>query len=360
MQVAKEFASPIPSTQTVCIFHHKGGPVRVDKTYPVKKTQELKPGEVLVKLHFSGVCHTDLHAMLGNWPVPSKLPLIGGHEGVGEIVAIGEHTVTELKIGDKVGIKWLADSCMQCEMCRKGFEQNCPRAKLSGYSVDGTFQQYVVSYSNHVSPIPEGLSLEEAAPILCAGVTVYAALKNSGAHVGDYVVVLGAGGGLGHLALQYAHVMGFITIAIDSGADKEKLCKSLGASAWIDFARESDIVTAVRRVTDGVGAHAAIVAAASAECYEKALEYVRPRGTLVAVGLPADTKIKADVFFTVFESKRIVGSYVGNRQDTVEALNLAAKAGIKPHFTVEPLENLPSVYERMKAGNITGRIVLKM
>eukprot|EP00026_Physarum_polycephalum_P007114 Phypoly_transcript_07168.p1 GENE.Phypoly_transcript_07168~~Phypoly_transcript_07168.p1 ORF type:complete len:299 (+),score=56.22 Phypoly_transcript_07168:727-1623(+) len=298
--------------------------------------------------------------MLGDWPLPSKLPLIGGHEGAGEIVAIGDHTVTDLKIGDKVGVKWLADSCMQCELCRKGFEQNCPHAKLSGFSVDGTFQQYVVSYSNHVSPIPAGLPLDVAAPILCAGVTVYAALKNSYTIVGDYVVVPGAGGGLGHLALQYAKAMGLRTIAIDSGAEKEKLCKDLGATAWIDFKKESDIIAAVRRVTDGVGAHAAIVAAASGESYEKALEYLRPRGTLVAVGLPADTKIKADVFFTVFDSKRIVGSYVGNRQDAVEALNLAANAGIKPHFTVEPLSNLPSVYERMKAGTVTGRIVLKM
>jgi len=297
--------------------------------------------------------------MLGDWPLDNKLPLIGGHEGAGEIVAIESHTQTHLKIGDRVGVKWLADSCMHCELCRRGFEQNCAEAKLSGFTVDGSFQQYVVSYANHVSKIPDGLSLADAAPILCAGVTVYGALKNSGAISGQTVVIPGAGGGLGHLALQYAKVMGFRTIAIDTGADKEKLCKQLGAAAWIDFKEEKDIVAAVKKVTDGIGAHAAIVASASAGGYEQALEYLRPRGTLVAVGLPSDTKIKADVFFTVFDSKRIIGSYVGNRQDAAEALELAASAGIKTHYALEPLENLPSVYDRMKAGQVVGRIVLK-
>jgi len=353
-------SASIPEKQTACVFHKKGGPVVVDKEYPVKKAAELKAGEVLVKIAYSGVCHTDLHAMMGDWPLDNKLPLIGGHEGAGEIVAIGANTATELKVGDKVGVKWLADSCMHCDFCRRGFEQNCPNAALSGFTVDGTFQQYAVSFANHVSRIPDGLSLADAAPILCAGVTVYAALKNSGATAGQWVVIPGAGGGLGHLALQYARVMGLRTIAIDTGADKQKLTKELGASAWIDFKEEKDIVAAVKKATDGLGAHAAIVAAASADGYEKALEYLRARGTLVAVGLPTDTKIKADVFFTVFESKRIIGSYVGNRQDAAEALDLAAKAGIKTHYSVEPLENLPDVYDRMKAGKVVGRIVLKL
>lgn len=348
----------IPATQTACVFYNKGGPVKIEKDYPVTKAADLAPGQVLIKLAYSGVCHTDLHAMLGDWPLDNKLPLIGGHEGAGEIVAIAENTQTYLKIGDKVGVKWLADSCLHCEYCRRGFEQNCPDAKLSGFTVDGSFQQYVVSFASHVSVIPDGLPLDAAAPILCAGVTVYAALKNSGAHTGQYVVIPGAGGGLGHLALQYARVMGLKTIAIDTGADKEKLCMELGATTWLDFKKEKDIVAAVQRVTDGLGAHAAIVAAASADSYEKALEYLRPRGTLVAVGLPNDTKIKADVFFTVLQSKRIVGSYVGNRQDAAEALDLAATGGIKTHFSVEPLENLPGVYERMKNGQVVGRIVL--
>jgi propanol-preferring alcohol dehydrogenase len=335
------------------------GHITVERDWPVPSAADLQPGEVLVKLHYSGVCHTDLHAMQGDWPLDNKFPLIGGHEGAGELVAVGKHTQTDLKIGDKVGIKWLANSCMYCEYCRKGYEQNCPRVKLSGFTVDGSFQQYMVSFAHHVSKIPDNLPLDSAAPILCAGVTVYAALKNSGATTGQYVVVPGAGGGLGHLALQYAHVMGLRVVAIDTGSDKQKLCEELGAIAWIDFKEERDIVAAVRRVTDGIGAHAAIVAAASADSYEKALEYLRPRGTLIAVGLPTDTTIKADVFFTVINSKRIIGSYVGNRQDAAEALDLAANANIKCHFSVEPLENLPSVYERMKAGQVVGRIVLK-
>ena len=195
----------IPKTQTAAVVVSHDAPIQIRKDYPVKQPEELAPGECLVKLHCTGVCHTDLHARKGDWPLPSKLPLIGGHEGVGDVVAIGAHTVNSpIKIGDRVGIKWLADSCLQCEQCRKGLEQcpcyplpvrtpnvtlngffaGCANCKLSGYTVDGTFSEYVVSlphfltvryvegeqvsYVHHVTPIPKGLSSEEAASFLCA------------------------------------------------------------------------------------------------------------------------------------------------------------------------------------------------
>lgn len=349
----------IPKEQKACIFHKKGGPVSVE-TVPVIQPSELKPGQALVRVQYSGVCHTDLHAMLGDWPVPNKLPLIGGHEGAGYIVAINDD-ITDLKVGDQVGIKWIAHSCNRCDFCRQGYEPLCKSAECSGYSVDGSFQQFAVSYTSQLSPIPDALPLDDAAPILCAGVTVYKALKESNAKPGEWVVIPGAGGGLGHLAVQYAALMGLRVIAIDTGSEKEQLVKKLGADAWIDFKTEKDIVKAVQAITpDGYGPHAAIVASAGAGAYEQALEYLRPHGTCVAVGLPPDTDIRVPVFFTVFHSKRVVGSYVGNRQDAHEAIALAAAGKVKCLYKTVSLNKLPEVYDQMHKGTLAGRIVLDM
>jgi propanol-preferring alcohol dehydrogenase len=350
----------IPKTQKAAVFRQKGGPVRIEAV-PVTQPEDLKVGEALVKVDYSGVCHTDLHAMLGDWPLPNKLPLIGGHEGAGTIVALGEHSDTDLKVGDRVGIKWIAHSCNKCVFCRQGYEPLCKSAQCSGFSVDGSFQQYAVSFTSQLSKIPDGLSLADAAPILCAGVTVYKALKESNAKPSEWIAIPGAGGGLGHLALQYADFMGLKTIAIDTGAEKKALCEKLGAAAWIDFKETSDIVKAIQDATpDGHGPHAAMVAAAGAAAYEQALEYVRPHGTVVAVGLPPDSKIQADVFFTVFFSKRIVGSYVGNRQDATEALEIAAMGRVKTLYKILPLSALPQVYDDMHSGTLTGRVVLDL
>lgn len=349
----------IPKTQRACIFHKKGGPVAVEDV-PVVQPQELKPGEALVRVKYSGVCHTDLHAMLGDWPVDNKLPLIGGHEGAGYIVAMNDDQ-TDLKIGQNVGIKWIASSCNKCVFCRQGYEPLCKSAQCSGYSVDGSFQQYAVSFTSQLTPIPDDISLDDAAPILCAGVTVYKAIKESLAKAGDWLVIPGAGGGLGHLAVQYASMQGIRVIAIDTGDEKKALCEKLGADRWIDFKTEKDIIKAVQAATpDGLGPHAAVVASAGAGAYEQALEYLRPHGTCVAVGLPPDTDIKVPVFWTVFLSKRVVGSYVGNRQDAVEALALAATGRVKCLYKTLPGSDLPKVYDDMHKGQITGRIVLDM
>jgi propanol-preferring alcohol dehydrogenase len=352
-------APQIPKTQKAAVYHEHKGPLKIEDV-PVVQPKDLKPDEALVKIHYSGVCHTDLHAWLGDWPMPNKLPLIGGHEGAGEIVAIGESSTTSLKVGDRVGIKWLADSCLECEFCRKGYEPLCVAAKCSGYTVDGTFQQYAVSYTRALSRIPDNLSYQDAAPILCAGLTVYKALKESGAVASDWVVIPGAGGGLGHLAVQYATSMGLRVVAIDTGDEKRDLVKKLGADAWLDFKQEKDIVKAVQNVTpDGLGAHAAIVAAAGAAAYEQALKYIRPHGTVVIVGLPPG-KLQADIFWTVLKSKRIVGSYVGNRQDATEALALAAAGRVKTLYKMQPLGEISDVYHEMEEGTMAGRIVLDL
>ncbi|KDQ58742.1 hypothetical protein JAAARDRAFT_128961 [Jaapia argillacea MUCL 33604] len=348
----------IPTVQTAAVVPATGAPLEVRRDHPVKQASELAPGECLVKIEYTGVCHTDLHAAQGDWPIPPMTPLIGGHEGVGHIVAIGAHTSSSpVKIGDRVGIKWLADSCLQCEQCRKGLEQCCSGAKLSGYTVDGTFSQYVVSFVNHVSLIPEGLPSADAASILCAGVTTYRAIKYSQTNIGDWIVLPGAGGGLGHLAIQYAVAKGLRVVAVDTGEEKKKLCLSLGAEKWIDFRETKDLVGDIKEATGG-GAHSAVVTAASSSGYEQAIDYLRPGGTLMAVGLPATASLNASIFFTVFKAIKILGSYVGNRQDAVEALDIAARGKVKVHFALRPLGDLKDVYDGMSAGKIAGRVVL--
>ncbi|EJU01966.1 mannitol-1-phosphate dehydrogenase [Dacryopinax primogenitus] len=348
----------IPQTQKAAVVRNKQVAI---ETVPVVQPADLKPNEALVKVLYSGVCHTDLHAQLGDWPLIHKEPLIGGHEGAGIIVAIGEHSDTDLKLGDRVGIKWLADSCLKCSYCRQGYEPLCHHALCSGFSVDGSFQQYAVSFTRHLTKIPKELPMDKAAPILCAGVTVYKALKQSNARPGEWVVLPGAGGGLGHLAVQYAHYMGLRCIAVDTGAEKKALCERLGAERWIDFKETKDIVAAVKAATpDGDGPHAAIVTSSVGAAYEEALQYVRPHGTVVAVGLPPDAKVSADVFWTVFLEKQLKGSYVGNRQDAIEALEIAASGALETSFRTLPLKDLPSVYDQLHAGSLVGRVVLDL
>ncbi|GAA5946511.1 hypothetical protein JCM3775_007556 [Rhodotorula graminis] len=352
----------IPKTARAVVFDECNGAIRVDKDHKVAQPSELKAGEALVKVEFTGVCHTDLHAWKGDWPIPPKCPLVGGHEGAGRIVAIGEGSDTQFKVGSKVGIKWLADSCLNCEACLGGQEATCSNAKLSGYTVDGSFQQYAVSYLKHLTPIPDGVDMEVAAPILCAGVTVWKAIKQSNTRPGDFVVISGAGGGLGHLAVQYATAMGLRVVGIDTGDDKRKLLASYGADTFIDFKEHSGkgkLIDEVKRVCGGEGPHAAVITSAGAAAYNEALEYLRPHGTLVAVGLPPNATINADVFFTVFKALRIVGSYVGNRQDAIEALDFAVRGKVKPQLEILDLDDINSVYERMEKGGVAGRIVLK-
>ncbi|WWC90443.1 uncharacterized protein L201_005378 [Kwoniella dendrophila CBS 6074] len=350
----------IPQTQTAAVVPAIGQDLEIRNQHPVKQAKDLAPGECLVKISHTGVCHTDLHAKAGDWPIKPMNPLIGGHEGVGTIVAIGANTSNSpVQLGDRVGIKWMADSCLNCEFCRRGFEMNCPKVKLSGYTVDGTFSEYVVSYTNHVTPIPKNLDSAGAASLLCAGVTTYKGLKVSNTKVGDWVALPGAGGGLGHLAVQYAKAAGLKVVAIDTGAHKEKLVKSLGADAWVDFKTSKDIVADIKAATDGLGPHAALVTASHKSGYTQAIEYLREGGTLVCVGMP-DAEMGANPFWTVFKSIRIQGSYVGTRQDADEALALAAAGKVKVVFEQKELKDLKDVYEDMEAGKIAGRIVLEV
>lgn len=296
------------------------------------------PDEVLVHVLYSGVCHTDLHAMLGDWPVAPRLPLIGGHEGAGVVVARGA-LVGEVAVGDRVGVQFINGTCLECAFCHCAAEPLCRGARLSGYTVAGTFQQYAVARAAHLARIPAGCALDAVAPILCAGVTVWRGLKESGARPGQAVAVVGAAGGLGTLAIQYARAMGLDVVAVDVGPDKEAACRALGAAAFVDFA-------------------AVLLVAAREEPFRHAVHYVRPQGTVVCIGLPPGATLHLPVFDTVLRMVSVKGSYVGNRADTAEALDLFRKGLIKAPFKTVGLSKLCDVYRMMQDGNLTGRYVL--
>ncbi|KAF3918251.1 Zeta-crystallin [Orbilia brochopaga] len=344
----------VPKEQWAQVVEKTGGPC-VYKRIPVTLPG---PDEVLINIKYSGVCHTDLHAMMGDWPLATKMPLVGGHEGAGVVVAVGE-LVKDVKVGDLAGIKWLNGSCMACSYCRQADEPLCGEPRLSGYTVDGTFQQYAIGKAAHVARIPQGTDLQAVAPVLCAGITVYKGLKESGVRAGQYIAIVGAGGGLGSLALQYAKAMGLQAIAIDGGEEKGQTCISLGAAAYVDFTKTKDLVAEVKRATpDGLGPHAVLLLAVTERPFQQATEYVRARGTVVCIGLPANAYLKAGVFDVVTRMITIKGSYVGNRQDTAEALDFYSKGLIKAPFQVVGLSQINEVYQKMHEGTIVGRYVV--
>lgn len=347
-------APEIPSEQWAQVIESTGGPIEYKKI-PVPKPG---PDEVLINVKFSGVCHTDLHAWKGDWPLDTKLPLVGGHEGAGIVVARGE-LVKDIEIGDHAGIKWINGSCLACSYCQRSDEQLCAKATMSGYTVDGTFQQYAVAKAAIVARIPKELDLEAISPILCAGITVYRGLKESGARPGESIAIVGAGGGLGSLALQYAKAMGLHPIAIDRGSEKETLCKKLGATEFVDFSATKDLVADVKAATpDGEGPSAALLVAVQEKPFQQAAQYVRSKGVVVCIGLPADAKISNPVFDTVIRMISFKGSYVGNRADTAEAIDFYRRGLIEVPFKTVGLSELKSVYDLMEEGKIAGRYVL--
>jgi len=348
-------APSIPDKQWAQVIEKTGGPI----DYKEIDVQKPGPDEVLVNVKYSGVCHTDLHAVNGDWPLPTKLPLVGGHEGAGVVVSRGD-LVKDVEIGEHVGIKWLNGSCLQCEFCQQMDEPLCPKALLSGYTVDGTFQQYAIAKAAHVARIPKDVDLETVAPILCAGITVYKGLKESGAKPGQTVAIVGAGGGLGSIACQYAKAMGLKVIGIDGGDEKrDMVLNKLGGTSFVDFQSSKNVVKDVQAATeDGLGPHAVLLVAVNEKPFQQASEYVRPRGTIVAIGLPAGAFLKAPVFETVIRQVCIKGSYVGNRRDTAEAIQFFREGKIKAPTKTVGLSKLQEVYDLMHEGKIAGRYVV--
>ncbi|KAL7267662.1 alcohol dehydrogenase [Rhizina undulata] len=346
-------APEIPKLQWAQVFETNSGPIEY-KQIPVTMPG---PDEVLVNIKFTGVCHSDLHAWKGDWPWKPKYPLVGGHEGAGVVVAVGE-LVKDLKVGDYAGIKFINGSCGNCEFCMASDEPLCRKKLLSGYTVDGSFQQYAIGKALHIARIPTEVPLDAIAPVLCAGVTVYKALKESNARAGNTVVVAGAGGGLGSLAVQYGRAMGFRIIGIDTGEEKKNMClKILGAEEFVDFSTE-DVVVRVKELTGGLGAHAVLILAVSEKPFQEAFDYCRSRGTVVCAGLPPKARISAEVFSTVTRMLTIKGSIVGNRLDTQEAIDFFKRGLVSTPFKVGKLSELKDVFDKMEKGQITGRYVL--
>lgn len=314
----------------------------------------LEAGEVLVKIEACGVCHTDLHAAHGDWPVKPKLPLVPGHEGVGIVEKVGEG-VTSVKVGDRVGIPWLYSACGECEYCLAGKETLCLKQLNGGYSVDGGYAEYCKAPANYVARIPDNVDPVEIAPILCAGVTTYKALKVSEAKPGDWVAIYGIGG-LGHVALQYAKAMGFNVIAVDLQDEKLDLAKKLGADLTINGLKTDP----VEEIQDKVGgAQAAVSVAVTRKAFEQAYRSVKRGGTLVVVGLPHD-ELPIPIFDTVLNGVTVRGSIVGTRKDMQEALDFAAQGKIKTTIETAALEDINDVFERMEKGQINGRVVLTL
>lgn len=314
----------------------------------------ISSNEVLVKIHACGVCHTDLHACHGDWPVKPKMPLVPGHEGVGEIVEIGEQ-VNHLKLGDRVGIPWLYSACGYCDYCLSGDENLCLSQQNAGYSVDGSYAEFCKADSGYVVKIPDEISYVDAAPLFCAGVTTYKALKVSRAKPGNWVAIFGIGG-LGHLAVQYAIAMGLNVVAVDTGNDKLQLAKKLGASLCLDF-KVDDVVAQILTQTGGV--HASICTAVSKSGFEQSYKAVRRGGQCVLVGLPPE-EMPLPIFDTVLNGVSVVGSIVGTRKDLAECLDFAAQGKVKAITIEKNLEDINDIFHEMLQGEINGRVVMKL
>lgn len=314
---------------------------------------EVPPGQVLVKVAASGVCHTDLHAADGDWPVKPTLPFIPGHEGVGHVAHVGAG-VGHLKEGDRVGVPWLHTACGHCEHCLTGWETLCDSQQMTGYTVNGGYAEYVLADPGYVGLLPAGLAFAAAAPVLCAGVTVYKGLKMLECKPGDWVAISGIGG-LGHMAVQYARAMGFHVVAVDVAEDKLALARSLGAELCIDASREDPVVEVQKRLK---GAHGVLVTAVSRAAFGQALGMLHKRGTMSLVGLPPGG-FELPIFDVVLNAKTVRGSIVGTRMDLQEALQFAGEGQVQAHYSTDRLENINDIFAAMKQGHIDGRVVLE-
>jgi propanol-preferring alcohol dehydrogenase len=326
-----------------------------DFTKPLVLRQVPKPaagpGEIVVRIEASGLCHTDIHAAHGDWPVKPTPPFIPGHEGIGIVEEIGPG-VGDVAIDDRVAMPWLGYACGTCEYCVSGWETLCLDQKNTGYSFDGGFAEYVKAYGRYVVKVPEGVDPVDAAPLTCAGVTTYKAIKIAGTRPSDLVAIFGVGG-LGHLALQYARIAGGRVVAVDLHQEKLELARALGAEFTVN-ATEEDPVEAIRRLG---GVDQAIALAVSPRAFEQAYGSLRRGGKLVFVALPADNKVDLPIFETVLNGITVVGSIVGTRVDLREVFELHAAGVTKVITEVRPLETVNRSIEDVEAGRVPARIV---
>ncbi len=312
--------------------------------------------QVLVKIEACGLCHTDIHAARGDWPVKPSPPFVPGHEGVGVVERLGPGNHHSLDVGMRVALPWLGYACGDCEYCNSGRETLCERQLNTGYGFDGAFAEYALGYAQHVVRVPDSVSSDDAAPLTCAGVTTYKAVKISGARAADLIVVFGVGG-LGHLAVQYAAITGAEVVAVDINPARLETAKRLGATHVI-HAGEQDPVAAIKALG---GAHAAISTAVQPAAFEQAYQSLRRGGTLVCVGMPADNSMRLPIFETVLGGLTVVGSIVGTHHDLEEVFALHARGKTEVERSDRSLDDVNDAIEAMLNGSAgTARTVLRM
>jgi propanol-preferring alcohol dehydrogenase len=310
-------------------------------------------GEVVVKIEASGLCHTDIHAAHGDWPVKPKLPFTPGHEGVGIVDSLGPG-VDNVAVGDRVAIPWLGYACGHCDYCVSGWETLCMSQQNTGYSIDGGFAEFAKAFANHVVRVPDGVDPFDAAPLTCAGVTTYKAVKVSGANPADLVAIWGIGG-LGHLAMQYARIAGASVVAVDLFDEKLAVARELGAEFTVNAAEE-DPVAAIKKLG---GADAAVVLAVAPKAFEQAFASLRRGGTMSLVALPAENTMQLPIFETVLNGITVVGSIVGTRLDLREVFELHAVGKTRVIREERPLEDIERAMEDVLAGHVPARIVFR-
>jgi propanol-preferring alcohol dehydrogenase len=312
------------------------------------------PGQIVVKTEACGVCHTDLHAANGDWPLKPTLPFIPGHEAIGIVTEVGTG-VTIVKEGDRVGVPWLYSACGHCEYCLSAWETVCPDAQFGGYTKNGGFAEYVLANPDYVALIPKGLSAVEAAPLICAGLTTYKGIKQTEAKPGEWIAISGCGG-LGHLAIQYAKAMGLLVAAVDIEDGKLAHAKQVGADLVFN-AKTSDPVAQVKLETGG-GAHGVLITAPSLPAFKQGIGMTRKRGTCALVGLPPGD-FPVPLFDVVANCITIRGSFVGTREDMAEALDFAVRGKVKADIELQPLSEINNIFKRLAHGDVAARVVLE-
>ena len=335
------------ATMTAAVVHDFQQPLKVEKVHKPIPGE----GQALVRIEASGLCHTDIHAAHGDWPVKPTPPFTPGHEGVGIVTELGPG-VTEVAVGDRVAIPWLGYACGMCEHCVGGWETLCLEQKNTGYSIDGGFAEYVAAYARYVVRVPAGIDPLDAAPLTCAGVTTYKAVKVAGTKPSDLVAVFGVGG-LGHLTIQYAVMAGGTVVAVDLFDEKLELARELGARFTVNAAKE-DPAEAIQRLG---GADQAIALAVSPASFEQAYRSLRRGGTLVFVALPKENHIELPIFETVLNGVTIVGSIVGTRNDLREVFELHAQGRTRVIRETRPLADVNEAIADVEAGRVAARIV---
>jgi propanol-preferring alcohol dehydrogenase len=314
-----------------------------------REVPEPGPGQIRIRVEACGICHSDAPVKSGHYPGLS-LPRVPGHEIAGRVDKVGE-AVTEWKNGDRAGVGWHGGHCFVCDACRRGLFINCERAKVTGVSYDGGYAEYVVVPHEAVARLPEKLDAAEAAPLLCAGITTYNSLRNSGARPGDTVAVQGIGG-LGHLAIQYASRMGFRTIAISRGADKRELARQLGAHEYLDTAN----VGAAEGLKKLGGADLVLATAPNSEAIASTVDGLKPRGKLLIVAASFDPlKLSA---LTLLSGKSIAGWPSGSSIDSEDTVRFSVLTGVRPRIETFKLEQAEAAFTKMMENRVRFRAVL--